>query len=156
MLTLGLAGGLDPAHDQILDVPENYTYDGAAVLVEDGVVVVASEEERRNRIKHSNKFPIESIRLCLARRGVQPRDINRFAYYADEDTANALLTRLYLSRPDLPFRIDARTMMAGALGLALGCEIDPAKLCFYAHKLTHAASAIGQSGFDTSLVHVVD
>jgi carbamoyltransferase len=156
MLTLGLAGGLDPAHDQILDVPENYTYDGAAVLVRDGEIVAATEEERRNRIKHSNKFPVESIRFCLDQCGLTAQDIDRFAYYVDEDAANALLTRLYISRPDWPFRVDARTMMSGALSMALGCEIGPDKVAFYPHKLTHAASAIGHSGFDTSLVYVVD
>jgi carbamoyltransferase len=156
MLTLGLAGGLDPAHDQILDMPENYTYDGAAVLVRNGEIVAATEEERHNRIKHSNKFPLESIRFCLDQCGLTAQDIDIFAYYVAEDAANALLTRLYLSRPDLPFRVDARTMMSGALSMSLGCEIGPDRVAFYPHKLTHAASAIGNSGFATSLVYVVD
>ncbi|GAB3488140.1 carbamoyltransferase family protein [Amycolatopsis cihanbeyliensis] len=156
MLTLGLAGGLDPAHDVVLDTPENYTYDGAAVLVRDGVIIAAAEEERLNRIKHSNKFPVSAIRFCLDEAGVRPEEIDRFAYYVDEAAANALLTRLYLRMPDWPLRADARTMFAGALGVHLGCEVEQDKLDFYAHKLTHAAGALAHSGFDDTLVYVVD
>ena len=156
MLTLGLAGGLDPVHEDLMDTPDNYTYDGAAVLIEDGSVIAASEEERLNRIKHSNKFPTQSIRFCLKQRGVAIQDIDLIAYYVEQNAANALLSRLYLARPDIKPRIDARTLLAVTLGRELGCEIDPARIRFYQHKLTHAVSAMALSGFDESLVFIID
>ncbi|GAA2798165.1 carbamoyltransferase family protein [Saccharopolyspora taberi] len=156
MLTLGLSGGLDPVHEQVLDVPENYTYDGAAVLVRDGRVVAAVEEERLNRIKHSNKFPFESIRFCLDSFGLRATDLDRIGYYVNEEAANVLLSRLALARPELAGDVDARTLLAGTLSRGLGCEIDPGRLAFFQHKLTHAASAMAHSGFDDGLVHVVD
>jgi carbamoyltransferase len=156
MFTLGLAGGLDPVHEQRLDTPENYTYDGAAVLLEDGVVVAALEEERLDRIKHSNKFPVQAIRYCLESRGLSLTDLSSIAYYVDESAADALLTRMYLTRPEFPRRINARTLIHATLGKALGGDFDPSRLRFYEHKLTHAACAMHQSGFEESLVFVID
>jgi carbamoyltransferase len=156
MFTLGLAGGLDAVHEQRLDTPENYTYDGAAVLLEDGVVVAAIEEERLDRIKHSNKFPVRAIRFCLESRGLSLTDLSSIAYYVDEAAADALLTRMYLTRPEFPCRMRARTLMHATLGAALSGDFDSAKLRFYEHRLTHAACAMHQSGFEASLVFVID
>ena len=147
---------MDPVHEDFLDTPDNYTYDGAAVLVEDGKVLAASEEERLNRIRHSNKFPFQSIQFCLERHGARVQDVDRIAYYVHEEAANALLSRLYLARPEIEPRVDARTMLAGMLARGLGCEIDPGRLRFVQHKLTHAVSAMHHSGFDESLVFVID
>lgn len=156
MLTLGLAGGLDPVHEARLDSPENFTYDGAAVLVEDGTVVAAIEEARVDRIKRSNKFPVAAIRFCLEQHGARPEDIDRIAYYAPEDAANHLLSRLYLAMPEIELRLDARTLLAATLGRELHAKIDPSRLRFFQHKLTHAAGAMAHSGFDEALVLVLD
>lgn len=156
MLTLGLTGGLDPLHDDSLDTPDNYTYDGAAVLAEDGRIVAAIEEERLNRVRHSNKFPFQSIRFCLSQHGARIEDVDRIAYYVDEEAANMLLARLYLARPEIEPRLDAKTMLAAILGRGLGSKIDPAKIRFFRHKLTHAISAMHHSGFDESLVFIID
>lgn len=156
MLTLGLAGGLDPVHEARLDTPENFTYDGAAVLAEDGTVVAAVEEARLDRINRSNKFPTAAIRFCLEKHGVRPEDLDRIAYYAQEEAANQLLSRLYLAMPEVQPRLDARRMLAATLGRELGSTIDPARLCFFQHKLTHAAGAMAQSGFDDALVLILD
>lgn len=156
MLALGLAGGLDAVDEQNLDTPDNYTYDGAAVLVENGAVVAAFEQERLDRIKHSNKFPLQAIEACLAMRGVTARDLDAIGYYVDERTADALLARLFLARPDIGMRVNARTLLQATLGRGLQCAIDPSKLRFYEHRMTHAASAMHQSGFDDALVYVVD
>lgn len=156
MLALGLAGGLDPVHDDSLDTPDNYTYDGAAVLVEDGRIIAAIEEERLNRIKHSNKFPFQSIRFCLSQHGAHIEDVDRIAYYVDEEAANVLLSRLYLARPEIEPRLEAKAMLAAILGKGLGGKIDPAKIRFFRHKLTHAISAMHHSGFNESLVFIID
>jgi carbamoyltransferase len=156
MLTLGLAGGLDPVGEQVINSPSNYAYDGAAVLVEDGVVVVGAEEARLNRIKHSDKFPFEAIRFCLEERGISAAEIDGIGYYVEEDAANALLSRFRASRPGVLEGLDARRLFARTVSAALGAEVDPERLHFYQHRLAHAASAVGQSGFDDCLVYVVD
>jgi carbamoyltransferase len=156
MFALGLAGGLDAIHEQVLDDPRNYTYDGAAVLLRDGVVVAAMEEERLDRIKHSNKFPVRAIQFCLGTQRLRIGDLDSIAYYVDEPTADALLTQMYLARPEFQKRLDARSLMRAVLGRELGCDIDPSRIEFYEHKLTHAACAMHQSGFDAALVYVID
>lgn len=156
MLTLGLAGGLDPVHEARLDAPENFTYDGAAVLVEDGTVVAAIEEARVDRIRRSNKFPVAAIQFCLEQHGVRLEDVDRIAYYAHEEYANGLLSRLYIAMPEVERRLDARALLAAILGRELHTEIDPARLRFFQHKLTHAAGAMAHSGFESALVLILD
>src|SRR6476646_6462646 len=56
-----------------------YHGDVSAVLVRDGVLVAAVEEERFRRIKHIAGFPTEAIRACLRMAGASGRDIARAA-----------------------------------------------------------------------------
>lgn len=53
-----------------------YHADVSAVLVRDGELVAAVEEERFRRIKHIAGFPREAIRACLDMAGVRPQDID--------------------------------------------------------------------------------
>ncbi|KYG05794.1 nodulation protein [Sorangium cellulosum] len=156
MLTLGLSGGLSFAHEEMYDIPQSFTHDGAAVLVEGGEVVAGIEEERLNRIKHSNKFPMESIRFCLARRGVDIDRVDRIAFYASEEYCNALLARVRLLTGGALPRIDARTLLAAKLGQGFGRPIDRDKIVFVPHHQAHAASTYLLSGFDDSLIVAID
>ncbi|AUX21621.1 carbamoyltransferase [Sorangium cellulosum] len=156
MLTLGLSGGLSFAHEEMYDIPKNFTHDGAAVLVEDGEVVAGIEEERLNRIKHSNKFPIEATRFCLARRGVDIDQVDRIAFYASEEYCNALLGRVRLLTGGALPRVDARTLLAAKLGEGLGRRIDRDRIVFVPHHQAHAASTYLLSGYDDSLIVAID
>ncbi len=156
MLTLGLCGGLDPIYDNRYDSSQYFTYDAAAVLVEDGQVVAALEEERLTRIRRTNKFPFLALQACLRQRGVSLGDVDRIAYYAAEDQCNLLLGRLRLVHPDLDRFADARSLLRAAIGRELGCDVDPARLVFVPHKLTHAVSAIATAGFPEALVMILD
>ncbi len=42
-----------------------YYHDAAAVLLRDGQLVAAAEEERFSRIKHDYGFPKNAIKYCL-------------------------------------------------------------------------------------------
>jgi carbamoyltransferase len=156
MLCIGFCGGLNQVHENPFEIPRAFTHDGAAVLVEDGVVVAAIEEERLNRIKHSNKFPVNALRFCLERRGVRAQDIDCFAFYATEEYCNALLARIFLSRSEMKQQLDARTIMHQLLQRELGCSIDPGRLTFVRHHMAHAVSAYAMSGFEQSLVVAID
>ncbi|ARQ60766.1 hypothetical protein GGI55_006794 [Rhizobium leguminosarum] len=102
MLCLGLSGGLSKDYENSSDLPSTFMHDGAAVPVRDGRVIAAVEEERLNRIKHSNKLPTRSIQYCLASAGVHLSDIDRIAYYATEAYCNAVLERVRLFHPSTP------------------------------------------------------
>ena len=53
-----------------------YHGDVSAVLVRDGELVAAVEEERFRRIKHVAGFPTEAIRACLRMAGITRRDVD--------------------------------------------------------------------------------
>lgn len=64
----------------ILGISAHY-HDSAAVLVNDGEVICAVEEERFSRIKHDNQFPLQAVDLCLKTAGIGIDEINYVAYY---------------------------------------------------------------------------
>ncbi len=156
MLCLGLSGGLNLIHENPYEIPRIFTHDGAAAIVEDGKVIAAIEEERLNRIKHSNKFPVGALRFCLDRAGASIKDVDRFAFYATENYCNALLARLYLTRPEMKVLRDIKTMVHERLQQEFQCDIDPDRIIFARHHMAHAISAYALSGFDKSLVLAID
>ncbi|AAB91692.1 nodulation protein NolO; involved in carbamoylation of Nodulation factor (plasmid) [Sinorhizobium fredii NGR234] len=156
MLCLGLSGGLSKIHENSLDLPNTFMHDGAAVLVRDGQVIAAVEEERLNRIKHSNKLPRRSIQYCLEYAGVQLSDIDCIAYYATEAFCNAMLERLLVSQSHMSIPLDAKLLLRGLLAQEFGTEVDPSRISFVSHHLSHAWSAFSMSGFEQSLILTID
>ena len=53
-----------------------YYHDAAAVLLRDGQLVAAAEEERFNRIKHASGFPRYALQKCLEETGISPQEID--------------------------------------------------------------------------------
>src|SRR4026208_44044 len=60
-----------------------YHADGSAVLVRDGELVVAVEEERFRRVKHWAGFPSEAIAKCLEIGGITGDDVTHVAISRD-------------------------------------------------------------------------
>ena len=50
--------------------------DSSACILKDGIVIVATEEERFKRIKHWAGFPSEAIKFCLEDAGVSVKDLD--------------------------------------------------------------------------------
>src|SRR5690349_11221582 len=91
MLVLGFNGGTNLVHEDTFDLRATGMHDSAAVLVADGKVVAGIEQERLDRIKHSNKLPLEAIRFCLDSHGVRAGDVDYFVYYASKPTMDRFL-----------------------------------------------------------------
>ena len=53
-----------------------YYHDAAAVLLNDGALVAAAEEERFSRIKHDFGFPKQAIQFCLDQAGITGKDLD--------------------------------------------------------------------------------
>ncbi|OCK60206.1 carbamoyltransferase [Bradyrhizobium sp. LMTR 3] len=156
MFCLGVSGGLDKVYEDTRELSNTFLHDGAAVLVRDGRVIAAVEEERLNRIKHSNKFPSRSIQYCLAAAGIQLGDIDRIAFYATEAYCNAMLEGLFGSQPDVSIPLDAKLLMRSLLAQEFGTEVDPSRVSFVSHHQAHAVSAFAMSGFEQSLILAID
>ena len=43
----------------------NMLHDSSAAIIKDGELVSACEQERFNKIKHTNEFPLEAIKEAL-------------------------------------------------------------------------------------------
>ncbi|WP_150267095.1 carbamoyltransferase [Paenibacillus tepidiphilus] len=131
-------------------------HDSAAVLITDGKVIAAVEQERLDRIKHSNKSPIQAVRYCLGSNGLTLDDIDYIAVNYKEFSINLNLQEQFLNNPLQPDFYDLRYYIKRMLYEALGQHVDDSKLIFVSHNEAHAESAHAMSGFDDCLVLVTD
>jgi carbamoyltransferase len=156
MMIVGLSGGFDPAWRLDYDLPYDFMHDAAAVLLDDGRMVAAVEQERLNRIKHTNRCAAPAVRACLEAHGAGIDDVDAFAYYATEQAADQVLyayhTRLKAGRE----RIGIRALLCRALEEEFERPIDPARLHFADHHLCHALGAYVHSGFRDCLAVTLD
>lgn len=155
MLTLGIAGGPELVHENLYGFSAKQLHDSAIVLVEDGEVIFAIEEERLNRIKHTNKFPSESLRSCLKSRGVKLEEIDIIAYYMSKKNLEISAKLLFLDNVSVP-TIEPTIFLQQILCRELNSEINPNRLCFVPHHYAHAMSVLAFSGLESSLVTTFD
>jgi carbamoyltransferase len=169
MAYLGISGfpGLDPnpyrhiraysrRHEAIGLALGDLGHDAAAVLVEDGRIQFAVEEERLNRSKHFMGLARLAVGACSAASGGSLAGVE-LAYYLDP------------GEDDLRRRVEAFAEVAGASSreavereFAQARELIAASAAAWPglrgvdHHLAHAASAFYPSGFERALVVVVD
>lgn len=156
MIVLGLSGGFSGvAEDVPANLPHWFMHDAAAVLVRDGNVVAAVEEERLNRIKHTNKFCAQAIRACLDEAALTLADVDRIAYCFTEEHTDGELGLLYAENPRATVRF-AREWIASNLADLVGTSVDSSRIVFVPHHLCHAYAAFFHSGFERALVAVID
>ena len=153
MLVLGWHGGWIPRamHDsrQILGRHEVTGHDAAAVLMRDGRVVAAIEDERLNRVKHSNFFPTQAIRFCLAEGGVSLEDVDTIAVDTSEEFLDHWVLTNTLTDPGL-MPSSGRQWLASLFARELGAEIAP-KIRFCKHHVAHLHAAWYASEFTAGL-----
>ncbi|HET6976347.1 MAG TPA: carbamoyltransferase C-terminal domain-containing protein [Pyrinomonadaceae bacterium] len=130
-------------------------HDSAAVLLLDGQVVAAIEEERLNRIKHTNCFPVQAIKYCLEENRLSLTDVDYIAINTADHMMNALAKRAFLVDNNLKAPIDGRTYVASLFESNFGVNVE-ARIRFCRHHVAHAWSAFAPSGYDNSLVLVLD
>ncbi|MEO5588525.1 MAG: carbamoyltransferase N-terminal domain-containing protein, partial [Gemmatimonadaceae bacterium] len=141
-----------------------YHADGSAVLLRDGQLLVAVEEERFRRIKHWAGFPTEAIRTCLSIAGISGRDIAHVAVSRDPKAnffkkasfavANRMQVANILNRTRNLRRVhDVSTPLSEALGVDAASLPD---VHFVEHHPSHLASAFFVSPFDDAAVCAID
>src|SRR6478672_523201 len=141
-----------------------YHGDVSAVLLQDGQLLTALEEERFRRIKHWAGFPSLSIQRCLEISGISGRDISHVAVSRDPKAhlwRKALFT--LTKRPDLSIvrdRLrnagqlrDVRTPLAAALAMPASALPE---LHFVEHHPSHLASSFFVSPFDDAAICAID
>jgi carbamoyltransferase len=148
---------------RILGLSAHY-HDSAAVLLEDGRIVAAAQEERFTRIKHDAAFPHRAVAFCLSQAGGAPDAV------------------VYYEKPLRKFERILRTAFAVAPGgfrafaaavpdwvrrkLWIPLEIEDAfraaghdvanRIFFSSHHESHAAAAFFPSPFQRAAVLTLD
>jgi carbamoyltransferase len=152
MLVLGWHGGVTSGDR---DMPAGYSmHDGAAVLLRDGSVVAAIEEERLDRVKHSNAFPAQSIRFCLQRAGVTLADVDFIAIDAQESVLDEFVTFCALINPDQRL-LTGRQWLTELFERQFAVDVS-SKLRFCGHHMAHTYGAIYASGQTRGLAVSLD
>jgi carbamoyltransferase len=153
MLVLGWHGGVRGGEADDTDFGYS-THDGAAVLLRDGAIVAAIEEERLNRVKHSNFFPARAIRYCLERGGVRLEDVDFITFDAREQIMDAFVTFCGLSDPAQPL-VSGRQWLAELFAREFDVDVVK-KLRFCPHHVAHLHGAIHCSGQQRGLAVALD
>lgn len=137
------------------------THDGAAVLLSDGHVSAAIEEERLNRVKHSNFFPARAIKACLEVGQLDLAAVDVIAMNFSEQTRQIFPADAGLPSVDLFLEdptLSASTVRAYLTDMFLrefNVNVSD-KLSFCNHHIAHLWSAWGPCGFDESLLISLD
>ena len=142
-----------------------YHGDVSAVVIRDGELVAAAEEERFRRIKHVAGFPSAAIRACLEMAAMSGRDVDhvavsrnprahlwRKAVFALRKRPGSSLVRdraaNYRKVRDIPERV------ADVLNVSPGAK--PPQFHWVEHHPAHLASAFFVSPFDEAAVAAID
>lgn len=124
MYVIGISSGLKAGH-----------HDGAAVLMQDGVIIAASEEERFTLGKHARgDLPKGAIKYCLREAGISIQDVS-------------FICSPLKTYPNYAQRV--------AEWVAFNFGHSP-KVELYDHHMCHAASTYYSSGFDEATVVCLD
>jgi carbamoyltransferase len=130
-------------------------HDSAALLLRDGQILSAIEEERLNRIKHTNCFPVNAIKYCLNENKLSLRDVDRIAINRAEHMLDVHAKRTYLANARIKGPINARSYLVHLFTREFGVDVAD-KIRFCRHHVAHAWSAYAPSGYDSSLILVLD
>ena len=153
MIILGIHGGYKRDDE---DASDGYSlHDSAAVLIKEGEIVSAIEEERLNRIKHCNSFPAQAIRYCLQENGLRLQDVDRIVTNHAGPTIDYLAKSTFLDFPASSTPPSGRRLLASLFEHEFGVNVED-KICFYNHHMAHAWSAYAPAAFDSSLILVLD
>lgn len=143
-----------------------FYHDSAAVLLNDGNILAAAEEERFSRIKHDQSFPTNSIVFCLKEANISLEEVSAIVFYDKpilkfdrlletyfEAAPRGLFSFLKAMPIWLKEKIFFKKMINDSL-IKINKKIPP--IYFSEHHLSHAASAFFASPFSDSAVLCID
>jgi carbamoyltransferase len=152
MLILGWHGRPQPLEEE--DPVTATFHDASAVLLRDGVVVAAIEEERLSRQKHTRAFPARAIRFCLAQGHATLRDIDAIVTDTSQSLMDDLVDRDAAHRPHIPF-LTGRDAIARAFEREFAVDVAD-RLQFCNHHVAHLCGVVYPSGFSNGMAITLD
>lgn len=147
-----------------------FYHDSAAVVVVDGELVAAAQEERFTRRKHDASFPTHAVRFCLGEAGLQLGDLDAVVFYDKPLLKFERLLETYLATAPrgwrsfyaaMPVWLSEKLYLKSLLRRELSALSGlPRKalppLRFTEHHQAHAASAFYASPFEDAAVLCMD
>jgi carbamoyltransferase len=140
-----------------------FYHDAAAVLLRDGQLIAAAEEERFSRKKHDFGFPVHAIQFCLEQGGIDRGELDYVVFYEkpfvkfDRILMTALAT---FPRSSGVFRESMITWFKDKLWIKRNIQehlkVSANKILFVDHHASHAASAFFCSPFDEAATVTFD
>lgn len=139
-----------------------FYHDSAAVLIKDGKILWAAEEERFTRVKHDNRFPSHAIEFCLKSAGIKPEDLDAIAYYEKPLLKfERILEQIVKAYPfsikpfvkGVPEWISSKIKIEYIIRNNLKYK---RKIYFIPHHFSHAAASFYTSGFKNAAILTVD
>jgi carbamoyltransferase len=140
-----------------------YYHDAAAVLLRDGMLVAAAEEERFSRKKHDYNFPQRAIDFCLRQGNIKGADLDYVVFYEKPLVKFERILMTTLGRFPEAWRVFREAMIAwinqklwikGQLVRTLNVPAE--RVLFIEHHLAHAASTLLCSPFEEAAILTID
>jgi carbamoyltransferase len=140
-----------------------FFHDASAVLLRDGVVIAAAEEERFTRKKHDYDFPSHAIQFCLEQGGISAQALDYVAFFEKPFVKFERLLFSILQTFPRSRRVFQEAMLTwlseklwvkNLIQQKLG--IPGERLLFSEHHLSHAASTFLCSPFEEAAILTVD
>jgi carbamoyltransferase len=146
-----------------------YYHDSAAVLLKDGDIIAAAQEERFTRKKHDEGFPANACAYVLKEGGITLAEVSNVVFYEKPflkferllETYHAFaprgLTSFLAAIPVwIKEKLFMRKMLMDEMRELPGGEVRVPPFLFPEHHLSHAASAFFPSPFESAAVVTVD
>lgn len=140
-----------------------YFHDAAAVLLKDGALVAAAEEERFSRIKHDYAFPNRAIAFCLERGGIDSAELDYVVFFEKPLIKFERILQTTLAtvpRSGKLFRNAVTNWLLDKLWVKTlirnTLHVPEERILFVEHHQSHAASAFFCSPFDEAAILTID
>jgi len=139
-----------------------YYHDAAAVLLKDGRIVAAAQEERFTRKKHDDSFPTNAIKFCLAHVGITSKQLDYVGFYEKPFVKFDRILETFISVAPrgvkfftvaMPIWLRQKLWIKDLIRKEL--EYD-GEIIFAEHHQSHAASAFFASPFEDAAILTID
>jgi carbamoyltransferase len=140
-----------------------FYHDSAAVLLKNGEIIAAAQEERFTRKKHDPRFPAKAAAYCLREAGIGVGDLAHVVFYDKPWLKFERLLETYLAYAPRGFRSFLKAMpiwlkdklfIRDVIQKELGVPRE--KILFTEHHESHGASAFFPSPFEHAAVMTID
>lgn len=141
-----------------------FYHDSAAVLLIDGEIVAAAQEERFSRVKNDPGFPARAVDYCLSQAGLTTADLDHVGFYDKPFLKFERLLETYVATAPLgirsffkaiPIWLQQKLHLPREMRKALGGAYTK-RFVFTEHHESHAASAFFPSPFDEAAILTLD